>query len=185
MNRTIVWLFLVALVITAGACARNAFTVTSDDIAQGQPLSLAQVFNDYGCTGENLSPHLRWSGAPAGSKSFAVTAFDPDAPTGDGFWHWVVFNIPAETTELPAAAGDPASGQLPAQVVQSMNSAGFPGFVGACPPEGQGRHRYQFTVYALDVERLELDADASPEEVSSALAAHEIGESMLEAFYER
>ena len=137
------------------------FTLKSPDLPEGQPLPNAQVFNSFGCTGANVSPRLEWSGAPAGTKSFAVTVYDPDAPTGSGWWHWVVFNIPATTTVLEAGAGDPASSKAPrGGAVQSMTDFGVPGFGGACPPQGDKPHRYIFTVHALKVDNLPLDAKA-------------------------
>ena len=139
----------------------GAFTLTSPDLPEGQPLPNAQVFNSFGCTGANVSPRLEWKGAPAGTKSFAVTVYDPDAPTGSGWWHWVVFNIPATTTVLEAGAGDPASSKAPrGGAVQSMTDFGAPGFGGACPPQGDKPHRYIFTVHALKVDSLPLDAKA-------------------------
>lgn len=137
-----------------------AFTLTSPDLPAGKPLPAAQVFNSFGCTGGNVSPRLAWTGAPAGTKSYAVTVYDPDAPTGSGWWHWVVFNIPASTTTLEAGAGDPAAGKAPAGSIQSMTDFGAPGFGGACPPAGDKPHRYVFTVHALKVESLPLDAKA-------------------------
>ena len=138
-----------------------AFTLTSPDLPEGQPLPNAQVFNSFGCTGANVSPRLEWKGAPAGTKSFAVTVYDPDAPTGSGWWHWVVFNIPATTTVLEAGAGDPASSKAPrGGAIQSTTDFGAPGFGGACPPQGDKPHRYIFTVHALKVDSLPLDAKA-------------------------
>ena len=139
----------------------GAFTLASPDLPEGQPLPNAQVFNSFGCAGANVSPRLEWKGAPAGTKSFAVTVYDPDAPTGSGWWHWVVFNIPATTTVLEAGAGDPASSKAPrGGAVQSMTDFGAPGFGGACPPQGDKPHRYIFTVHALKVDSLPLDAKA-------------------------
>jgi Raf kinase inhibitor-like YbhB/YbcL family protein len=142
------------------AVQSGAFTLTSPDLPAGKPLPTAQVFNSFGCTGDNRSPRLEWTGAPAGTKSFAVTVYDPDAPTGSGWWHWVIFNIPATTTALEAGAGDPASGKAPKGAVQSMTDFGAPGFGGACPPPGDQPHRYVFTVHALKVDSLPLDAKA-------------------------
>ncbi|MEY9847314.1 YbhB/YbcL family Raf kinase inhibitor-like protein [Streptacidiphilus sp. MAP5-3] len=156
-----------------------SITVTSDDISDGAVLPDAQVYA-HG----NTSPQLRWSGAPAGTKSFAVTCYDPDAPTGSGFWHWTVFDIPADVTELPTGAGSGDFKGLPAGAVQVRNDYGTRDFGGAAPPPGDGPHRYVFTVYAVDQEKLDPDADASPAVVGFNLRFHAIGRGQLIAEYE-
>ncbi|MFG2619930.1 YbhB/YbcL family Raf kinase inhibitor-like protein [Streptomyces sp. NPDC048507] len=155
-----------------------AFTVRSADLAPGAELGAAQVQS-----GGNLSPQLRWEGFPAGTKSFAVTCFDPDAPTGSGFWHWVLFDLPVSVTELPAGAGSGKFEGLPAGAVHVRNDYGTQDFGGAAPPAGE-RHRYVFTVYAVDEEKLGPGADASPAVVGFNLRFHALGRAQLIGEYE-
>ncbi|MFF5706798.1 YbhB/YbcL family Raf kinase inhibitor-like protein [Streptomyces sp. NPDC012794] len=156
----------------------ETFTVTSPDIAPGAELSAAQVL-----TGGNISPELRWEGFPEGTKSFAVTCFDPDAPTGSGFWHWVLFDIPASVTSLPAGAGSGDFEGLPEGAVHARNDYGTRDFGGAAPPRGE-RHRYVFTVYAVDREELGTDEDSSPASVGFHLRFHALGRAQLIGEYE-
>lgn len=174
-----------ALVLSAPALAGQSFRVTSTDVEQGKTLKSAQVFNGMGCTGANTSPALSWTGAPAGTKSFAVTVYDPDAPTGSGWWHWVVYNIPATTTSLPTGAGDASKNLLPAGAVQGNTDFGAPGYGGACPPPGDKAHHYFITVYALNVDKLDLPANATAAYVGFNLHAHEVGKAVLTALYSR
>ncbi len=162
--------------------AKN-FTLTSDDL--GGQLTIKQVFSGFGCNGHNISPALHWVDAPEGTKSFAVTVYDPDAPTGSGWWHWVIFNISADTHELKVDAGNLENHRAPQGSVQSLTDFGKPGFGGACPPEGDKAHRYVFTVYALNIERLELDATASPALVGFYVHQHMLGKASLVAYYGR
>ncbi|QHA86170.1 kinase inhibitor [Serratia rhizosphaerae] len=157
------------------------FRLYSNDLQDGATMPEAQVFNGMGYQGENLSPHLAWSGAPAGSKSFVVTLFDPDAPTGSGWWHWVVANIPADVNELPTGAGSGQPG-LPADAIQTRTDFGQAGYGGAAPPQGE-RHRYQFTVHALDVESIEVDANASGAMVGFNVHFHSLGSASLTVHY--
>lgn len=160
--------------------ALPAISVTSTDIAAGQPLPGAHEAGPaVARTGGNLSPQLSWSDFPAQTASFAVTCFDPDAPTGSGFWHWVLFDIPANVTSLPtgAASGDHAG--LPAGAVHARNDAGGLEYVGAFPPPGDGPHRYVFTVYAVDTDHLGVDATASPAVVGFNLRYHAIARGSL------
>ncbi|AML59550.1 protein ybhB [Serratia rubidaea] len=157
------------------------FRLFSNDLQDGAAMPEAQVFNGMGYQGENLSPHLAWSGAPAGSKSFVVTLFDPDAPTGSGWWHWVVANIPADVSELPTGAGSGRPG-LPAGALQTRTDFGKAGYGGAAPPQGES-HRYQFTVHALDVEHIEVDADASGAMVGFNVHFHSLGSASLTVLY--
>ncbi len=158
----------------------TAFTLRSNDLAEGQPKEKRFSFNSFGHDGDNVSPQLEWENAPEGTKSFAVTCFDPDAPTGCGFWHWQVINIPASTTSLEQGA----SGKLAAGL-EMRNDYGFNGYGGACPPEGHGMHRYQFTVWALPVEKLEVPDDASCALVSFMLNMTSLGKSTITATYTR
>jgi hypothetical protein len=151
-----------------------SFTVVSDDVAPGSTLKSDQL-----AAAGNTSPHLRWEGFPEGTRSFAVTCYDPDAPTGSGFWHWVVFDIPAGVTELPTGAGTGDFKGLPEGAVQVRNDAGGREFMGAAPPPGDGPHRYVFTVYAVDKESLGLDADATPAAVGFNLRFHAVGRAQL------
>jgi Raf kinase inhibitor-like YbhB/YbcL family protein len=153
-----------------------SFTVTSDDVADGQPLKDDQVA-EFG----NTSPQLSWSGAPAGTKGFVVTCFDPDAPTPSGFWHWVLVNLPASVTSLPTGA---AAGDLPGDAFHVRNDAGEAGFMGAAPPAGDQPHRYYFVVHAIGTETLDVTPDASPAMVSFALAFATLGRAIVHGTYQ-
>ncbi|MFC1434988.1 YbhB/YbcL family Raf kinase inhibitor-like protein [Streptacidiphilus sp. N1-3] len=156
-----------------------AFTVRSTDFDAGGTLADAQVYS-----GGNTSPQLSWEDAPEGTLSYAVTCYDPDAPTGSGFWHWTVFDIPAEVTELPEGAGSRDFKGLPEGAVQVRNDYGTRDFGGAAPPPGDGPHRYVFTVYAVDQEKLGPDADATPAVVGFNLRFHALGRAQVIAEYE-
>lgn len=156
-----------------------SFDVRSDDMPEGGRLGSAQVYAEG-----NASPHLSWDGFPAETKSFAVSCFDPDAPTGSGFWHWFVFDIPADVTELPAGAGTGDMKGLPAGAVHVRNDFGTRDFGGAAPPPGDGPHRYVFTVYAVDSEKLGPDADAAPAFVGFNLRFKTIARAQLINEYE-
>ncbi|WP_432197934.1 YbhB/YbcL family Raf kinase inhibitor-like protein [Streptomyces sp. bgisy027] len=156
-----------------------SFTVTSEDVAAGGILKDAQVH-----AAGNTSPQLRWEGFPAETKSFAVTCYDPDAPTGSGFWHWVLFDIPASVTELPTGAGSGKFEGLPEGAVQARNDVGSKDFTGAAPPPGDGPHRYVFTVYAVDQDKLGPDSDASPAAVGFNLRFHTLARAHVIAVYE-
>jgi Raf kinase inhibitor-like YbhB/YbcL family protein len=148
-------------------------------------LSLEQVYDGYRCGGKNISPELLWHGEPKGTKSFAVTMFDPDAPTGHGWWHWIVVNIPVHLHTLPKGAGDPSGKRLPAGAVQTLNDFRKPGYGGACPPKGDAPHRYIVTVYALDVEKLPVTSDTSPARAVALIEKHAIAKASLTSRYGR
>jgi Raf kinase inhibitor-like YbhB/YbcL family protein len=164
--------------------ADTAFTLQSPDITDGKPMTKQQEFNGIGCNGGNVSPALSWSGVPEGTKSLALTVYDPDAPTGSGWWHWVVFNLPADTRNLPAKIDASGKG-LPAGAIQSRTDFGKPGFGGACPPAGDPPHRYHFTLHALKTGKLDLSTDAMPAMVGFMLHANELGQASLTATYQR
>lgn len=160
------------------------FTVTSNDISDGAPLDERHVASPaYGLSGENLSPHLGWEGFPAETRSFAVTCFDPDAPTGSGFWHWVLFDVPASVTELDRGVAIGGEGPLSA-AIEARNDAGASGYVGAFPPAGHGPHRYVYAVHALDTDSLGIDGSASPAYVGFNLSAHVIARAVIVPTYE-
>jgi len=163
----------------------SAFTLTSPEVHAGQKIPAPNVFNGMGCTGGNTSPALRWQGAPAATRSFAVTVYDPDAPTGSGWWHWVIYNVPAASTGLPAGAGDPKKGVAPAGAAQGNTDFGVPGYGGPCPPPGDKPHHYIFTVYALNVEKLDVPAGATAAYVGFNIHGHMIGKATFTALYGR
>jgi Raf kinase inhibitor-like YbhB/YbcL family protein len=173
-----------ALLGAAGLAHAAGFTLSSPTIKPGSTLTQAQVYNGFGCSGQNISPELRWSGAPAGTKSFAVTLYDPDAPTGSGWWHWVVINLPADSTGLVEGAGSSA-GKLPAGAVQGRTDFGSAGFGGACPPEGAKPHRYIFTVFALKTERIDVPADATAALIGFMINANKLASASFTAKYGR
>lgn len=179
-----IWIFCVVFgLILVGHAHSESFTLKSDTL--GGQLTDAQVFSGFGCTGKNISPALKWSQAPKNTKSFAVTVYDPDAPTGSGWWHWVIFNISPTVTDLKEDAGNVKKKLAPQGSMQSMTDFGAPGFGGACPPEGDKPHRYVFTVYALGVDQLPLDEKTSPAMVGFMLNKHAIAKATMVAYYGR
>lgn len=174
MIRNVLLTTLMTAAISAPAMA-DGFTLTSPDIAEGQQLSSDFVFQGFGCEGGNMAPTLEWSGAPEGTESFAVTVYDPDAPTGSGWWHWFAFNIPSDVTSLPG--GGEVNG------VELTNDYGAEGFGGACPPPGEA-HRYQFTVHALGT-MLEIDSSVSNALAGFMVNANSLASSTITAVYNR
>lgn len=184
MSRLFVPFVLPFASLFSGLAMAETFTLSSSDIAQGKFMSSAQEFQGFGCSGGNRSPQLSWKGAPKGTEAFAVFAYDPDAPTGSGWWHWQVVNIPASITQLPAGAGDVSKNLSPAGSLNIKNDYGAVGFGGACPPKAHGVHHYKFTVYALS-KRLELPADASGALTSYMVRANALASSSIETLYKR
>lgn len=162
-----------------------SFTVRSDDVSDGQTLDTPFLSGAFGMPGgEDRFPHLAWEGFPAETKSFAVTCYDPDAPTASGFWHWAAFNIPASVTELSSSVGSESGEGLPAGAVVLKNDAGVKQFIGAAPPTGTGPHRYFFTVHAVDVESLEIPGEASPAFLGFNLFSHTLARAAIVPVYE-
>jgi len=158
-----------------------AFILKSSDLKDGEKMPNGQVFNGMGYEGDNLSPQLSWENPPVGTKSFAITCYDPDAPTGSGWWHWGVANLPASISALPTGAGS-GKGGLPAGAVQTRTDFGKAGYGGAAPPEGE-HHRYQFTVYALDVDQLDVSEESSGAYLGFNLHFHTLGKASLTVIY--
>jgi Raf kinase inhibitor-like YbhB/YbcL family protein len=172
-------------VLPATTLAAAAFELRSTDLSAEAPIATLQVANGFGCSGGNLSPALIWSDPPVGTRSLAVTLYDPDAPTGSGWWHWLVFNLPANTRSLPTGAGEASGTKLPAGAVQSRTDVGAHGYFGPCPPVGDKPHRYIVTVHALKVDQLPLQPDSSGAMVGFFLNANSLGKATLTARYGR
>ncbi|MBU2887450.1 YbhB/YbcL family Raf kinase inhibitor-like protein [Gilvimarinus agarilyticus] len=167
-------------VLACMAASTHALELHSDDMQEGHMLNKAQEFNGFGCSGDNISPHLKWTNLPEGTKSVAVTAYDPDAPTGSGWWHWLVVNLPVDTASLPAGI----SGKLK-KGLEVETDYGTPGFGGACPPVDHGMHRYQFTVWALNTSALDVSAETPAAVVGYKLNSAVIAKDTLTATYAR
>jgi len=177
-------LALAALLMPCTTVMASDFTVSSPDIKAGSTIGTHFIFSSFGCTGDNVSPALTWKNAPKGTKSFAITMYDPDAPTGSGWWHWLAFNIPADTSTVPAGAAD--GGTLPKGTIQSRTDFGAAGYGGPCPPVGDKPHRYTFTVFALKTDTLPVvDANSPGAMVGYFLNANTIGKARLTAKFGR
>lgn len=181
MKKLILTFAVGGLFLFSGA-AQADMTLSSPDVQADKPLPETFVFNGFGCTGGNTSPALSWDGVPENAKSLAVTIYDPDAPTGSGWWHWVAFNIPVATKNLEAGA---SLKTMPAGTIESITDFGAAGFGGACPPMGDKPHHYIMTLYALDVEKLDVDEKASGAMVGYYLNSHKIGTAQITGLYGR
>ena len=173
-----------ALSLIASSVSAADFTVTSSDFLTDQPIAPVHVFKGFGCDGGNLSPALSWTNAPEGTKSFAVTVYDPDAPTGSGWWHWQVYNLPETTVSLKQGAST-VEGGLPDSAIQNRNDYGTSNYGGPCPPQGDKPHRYIVTVFALKVDTLEVPVDATAALVGFNLNANALAKATLTATYGR
>lgn len=176
---------LLACLFGAATASAAPLMLTSPDLAPGARLADEQTGNAFGCTGANASPALAWTGAPAGTKSFAAGLFDTDAQKGAGFWHWMIFDIPSSASGLTKNAGDPQAGLAPAGAIQAHNGAGMAHYFGPCPPPGDKPHHYRFSVVALDVDKLGLDASATAATVEASLKAHTLAEARLTGIWSR
>lgn len=184
MRHTVKLLSVLSLSLSASVFA-GSLKLSSQDIFEGKHMSKAQEYIGFGCSGGDLSPQLSWTDSPKETKSFAITAYDPDAPTGRGWWHWQVVNIPSNVSEIAAGAGSTKQELAPKGSYQVNNDFGSRGFGGACPPSAHGVHRYRFTIHALSVEKLELPQDASGALVSEMIKANTIESSTIESLYQR
>jgi Raf kinase inhibitor-like YbhB/YbcL family protein len=171
------------LMVSSILYAQNTFTLTSSDL--GGEATINQEFDGFGCTGKNQSPQLSWRNAPEGTKSFAITMYDPDAPTGSGWWHWVVFDIPSNINELVSGSGNTTLDLMPKGTIQSITDYGANGYGGPCPPEGHGLHQYIITVHALKTDTLELSESTNPSVVGYYLWNNTLAKASIIAYYER
>lgn len=178
-------IFFLLVVFVSGSAFAGELSISSPQLKPGGRLGDEQIFNGFGCAGKNISPTLQWKGAPEGTKSFAVTVYDPDAPTGSGWWHWVIFNISVNVTELKKNAGNLEANLAPEGSIQSMTDFGKPGFGGACPPQGHKPHRYVFTVHALKADKLPLDKNAPGAMVGFYLWMNTLEKTSLTVYYSR
>lgn len=176
-------ILVLSLIFSTALFGQKTFTLTSKDL--GGATTKTQEFNEFGCSGDNQSPQLSWKNAPEETKSFAVTMYDPDAPTGSGFWHWMVFDIPANVSELVTGAGNVKLNLAPKGAIQSLTDYGIKGFGGPCPPEGHGFHQYIITVYALKTDKLGLDENINPAIVGFNLWNQTLAKASIVAYYKR
>lgn len=183
MRRFTIALVAALSVFGTGVASAADFSLWSPDIKKGHRIADQQVAGIFGCKGGDISPALAWKGAPAKTKSFALTVYDPDAPTGSGFWHWVVFNIPAGTTSIPKDAGDISKNLMPAGAIQSRTDFGVPGYHGPCPPPGPAHH-YKITIFAVDIPAIEgADANTSAAVIGFNLHFHTLAKAQIVGTY--
>ncbi|TSE08497.1 YbhB/YbcL family Raf kinase inhibitor-like protein [Aquimarina algiphila] len=182
MKKTTIILGII-LMISSVMFAQHTFTLTSNDL--GGEATINEEFNGFGCTGKNQSPQLSWKNAPEGTKSFAITMYDPDAPTGSGWWHWIVFDIPSNKNELVSNAGNLKLNLAPEGSIQSITDYGTNGYGGPCPPEGHGLHQYIITVYALKTNNLGLSKSTNPAVVGYYLWNNTIAKASIVTYYKR
>lgn len=185
MSRILFVVVLSALPVLSIPAYAADFTLSSPEIKANSTIPKRFEFNGFGCSGENKSPALKWSGAPKDAKSFAVTVYDPDAPTGSGWWHWIVINIPADVHELVAGAGMVNSMTLPQGAIQNRTDFGTAAWGGTCPPQGDKPHHYIFTVYALKTEKLDVPTDATAALTGYMIHANMLGKASFTAKYGR
>ena len=178
-------LFAVVLAGLSTSVYASGFTLFSPEIKANSTMPKNFEFNGFGCSGENKSPTLKWSGAPKETKGFAVTVYDPDAPTGSGWWHWMVINIPSDVTELVAGAGVANSTTLPKGAIQGRSDFGVAAWGGACPPQGDKPHHYIFTVYALKTDKLDIPSDSTAALTGYMIHANALGKASFTAIYGR
>ncbi len=175
---------LLIFLVPAWSSFAGNFILSSPQLSPGHPIQAEQVLNGFGCQGRNISPELHWSGEPGQTKSFAVTVNDPDAPTGSGWWHWLVINIPATIHTLPSGSGNPG-GILPPPGIQTRTDFGKPGYGGPCPPAGDPPHHYTFTIWALDTEKLTVNRNSSGAMVGFFLHQHQLAKAEITVQYGR
>ncbi|MGB0390211.1 MAG: YbhB/YbcL family Raf kinase inhibitor-like protein [Salibacteraceae bacterium] len=171
------------LLISSFSIAQSTFTLSSKTL--GGNATMTEEFNGFGCTGKNQSPELTWKNPPEGTKSFAITMYDPDAPTGSGWWHWLVFDIPSATLSIPENAGNVSMNLMPQNAIQSITDYSAKGYGGPCPPENHGLHQYVITVYALKTDKLGLTEDTNPAVIGFYLWNNAIAKASIVTYYKR
>ncbi|MFK8038140.1 MAG: YbhB/YbcL family Raf kinase inhibitor-like protein [Crocinitomicaceae bacterium] len=176
-------IFLIQVIVFNSVYAQNTFTLSSNEL--GGQATINEEFNGFGCMGDNLSPQLSWQNAPEGTNSFAITMYDPDAPTGSGWWHWVVFDIPLGTNEIVSGAGSTNLNLMPRGVIQSVSDYGTNGYGGPCPPEGHGLHQYIITIHALSIAKLGLNPNTNPAVVGYNILSNTLSKASIVIYYER
>lgn len=187
MKKILFSIFTLAVFVSSAAFSGEAsFSISSKTFENGKTLPKTMEYKGFGCDGSNISPELTWKNAPKGTKSFAITIHDPDAPTTSGWWHWLVYNLPASTNSLAEGASKTAKNTLPKGAAEAFTDYGTTGFGGACPPQGDKAHRYNLTIYALKVEKLDLDPNTtSGAKLTYMLNANSLGKAELQGLYGR